>query len=189
MKNKAIFLDRDGTINVDKHYLYKIEDFEFIPGALEGLKLLYDAGFILVLITNQSGIGRGYFTEDEYKALEDWLEEKLRQNGSPLARAYYCPHLPDAKIEKYRMICECRKPKLGMYKRAVEELDIDLAQSFAIGDRLRDCSICDKTNCRGYLLGATEDTTVIESVKAGEVSSVRYAKDLLRAAEEIIGNM
>jgi D-glycero-D-manno-heptose 1,7-bisphosphate phosphatase len=186
MKNKAIFLDRDGTINVDKHYLHKIEDFEFIPGTLEGLKLLYDAGYMLILITNQSGIGRGYFTEDEYKVLEAWLEERLQKNGSPLTASYYCPHLPDAKIEKYRLDCECRKPKLGMYERAIKDWNIDVGNSYAIGDRLRDCSICEKTDCQGFLVGSTEDKEVIDKVKAGKVKSVSYATDLYTTAREIV---
>ncbi len=187
-KNKAIFLDRDGTINIDKHYIYKIVDFEFIPGVLEGLKLLFDAGFKLILITNQSGIARGFFKEEDYKVLELWLEDKLRENGSPLAASYYCPHLFDAKLYKYRCDCGCRKPKLGMYEKAIADYDINISLSYAIGDRLRDCSICEKTDCHGYLIGTTEEKNVIEKVKCGSVKNVQYAVDLIAAARNIVRN-
>lgn len=151
-KNKAVFLDRDGTINVEKHYLYKIEDFEFLPGVIEGLRSLQKAGYLLIVITNQSGIGRGYYTEADFHRLNDWMVEELKAHGVDITAVYYCPHLPDALIPEYRKECECRKPKLGMYYQAAEEWNIDFAQSIAIGDNLRDCEICRVEGCRGFLI-------------------------------------
>ncbi|MCR5587732.1 MAG: HAD family hydrolase, partial [Lachnospiraceae bacterium] len=127
--NKAVFLDRDGTINVEKNYLYKIEDFVFLPGVIEGLKLLQDAGFLLIIITNQSGIARGYYTEEDFKILNNWMLNKLAENGINITKVYYCPHLPDAKIEEYRRDCDCRKPKLGLFYRAIKEYNIDIGKS------------------------------------------------------------
>lgn len=151
--NKAVFLDRDGTINVEKHYLYRIEDFTFLPGVLDGLRLLQNAGYILIIVTNQSGIARGYYSEDDFSNLNKWMINELEENGIHITEVYYCPHLPDAKIDKYRKMCACRKPALGMFEQAVKDFDIDLSDSWAIGDKLRDCTLCEKTQCRGFLVG------------------------------------
>ena len=184
--NKAIFLDRDGTINVEKYYLHKIEDFEFLPGAIEALKMLQDAGFLLIIITNQSGIARGYYSEEDFLKLNTWMLEELKRHDVIISDVYYCPHLPDASIEKYRKTCECRKPKLGMFEQAIIEHNIDLGHSFAIGDKLRDCAICEMTDCQGFLIGAEEKNDVIEEVKAGKRRNICYATSLSDCAEIII---
>lgn len=183
--NKAVFLDRDGTINVEKHYLHNIEDFEFLPGVIEGLKMLQDAGFLLVIITNQSGIGRGYYTEEDFHKLNNWMLQTLKDNGVNIAKVYYCPHLPDAKVEAYRKDCDCRKPKLGMYEQAIKDLEISLEGSFAIGDKIRDCAICENTPCKGFLIAENEKAEVIQEVKADKYRNVSYAADLLGTAEVI----
>ncbi|WP_455667723.1 D-glycero-beta-D-manno-heptose 1,7-bisphosphate 7-phosphatase [Phocaeicola sp.] len=182
---KAVFLDRDGTINVEKHYLHNIEDFEFLPGAIEGLKILQEAGYILIIVTNQSGIGRGYYTEEEFKKLNRWMLDSLEAQGVKIAKVYYCPHLPDAKIKEYCRDCECRKPKLGMYKQAIEELDVVVNASYAIGDKIRDCAICEQTECKGFLIAKNEKSEIIEKVKKGEIQRVQYATNLLRSAKLI----
>ena len=164
--NKAVFLDRDGTINIDKGYLYKISDFEFLPNAVEALKILQNAGYLLIIITNQSGIGRGYYTEEDFMKLNEYMKNELRKNGVNISGVYYCPHLPDAKIERYRKVCECRKPSLGLFERAVHDFDIDLSQSYAVGDKLRDCSICLKSECRGFLINAPSPDERIKRVSS-----------------------
>lgn len=186
--NKAVFLDRDGTINVEKHYLYRVEDFEFLTGAVKGMKLLQNAGYLLVIITNQSGIARGYYTEDDFKALNGWMMRELEKNGVRIENVYYCPHLPDAKIERYRMVCSCRKPGLGLFERAMKELDIDMNSSWAIGDKLRDCSICEKSGCKGFLVGENEEAEIIELVKDGIYRNIGYALNLYDVAKEIVEN-
>lgn len=187
--NKAVFLDRDGTINVEKNYIYRKEDFEFIPGAIEGMKKLQRAGFILVLVTNQSGIARGYYTEEQYHILNKWMEEQLKSNGIKITASYYCPHHPSAKIKKYQIDCNCRKPRTGMYERAVYSLNIDMEKSFSIGDRIRDCSICNVTSCKGYLIGHGESMEVIRMAKRGKLKNIQYAIDLYDAANKIIMKM
>ena len=167
--NKAVFLDRDGTINVEKNYLHKIEDFEFLPGVIEGLSLLNNAGYKLIIVTNQSGIGRGYYTENDFITLNNWMLDVLKSNGIIISKVYYCPHLPDAKVEKYRMDCECRKPKLGMYNQAI-----------------RDCAICEKTDCRGFLIANNEKPEIIEDVKNDKYKRVNYQSCLLDCAKYII---
>lgn len=184
--NKAVFLDRDGTINVEKHYLHRVEDFDFLPDAVDGLRLLQKAGFKLIIITNQSGIARGYYTEEDYRVLNGWMLAELKRRGINIDAAYYCPHLPGAKIEKYRQVCSCRKPALGLFNQAVEDFDIDLAQSFAIGDKRRDCAICEMTACRGFLIGENEDVEILAAAKEGKYKNIRYTRDLLEAARIIV---
>lgn len=184
--NKVVFLDRDGTINVEKNYLHKIEDFEFIPDVIEGLKILQNAGYKLIVITNQSGIARGYYTEEDFGILNKWMIEVLKKEGIDIAKVYYCPHLPDAKVLEYRIICACRKPLLGMYEQAIREFDIDISSSIAIGDRIRDCAICDVYGCRGFLIGNNESKEVIDAVRNKKYLNVEYADNLYEATRRII---
>lgn len=130
--NKAVFLDRDGTINVEKNYLYKKEDFEFLPGVIPALKQLQAAGYLLIIVTNQSGIARGYYSEQDFLDLNDWIITILAEQGIYISKVYYCPHHPDADNEKYRVNCECRKPKPGMFLKAKQDFDLDLGACFAI---------------------------------------------------------
>ena len=166
--HKAAFLDRDGVINVDKDYLYRIEDFEYEKGALKGLQALQDAGYLLVIITNQSGIARGYYTEEDYKTLEEWMLADLSKRGIHIAGCYYCPHYPQAAIGKYRKDCSCRKPKTGLFYQAAWELSIDFNESIAIGDKERDLSICLETGTKGFLL--CKDKTVKGTVQETDAS-------------------
>ena len=186
--NKAVFLDRDGTINVEKNYLYKIEDFEFLPGVVDALKQLQGAGFLLIIITNQSGIGRGYYTEADFQKLNRWMIDTLKTQGVYITDVYFCPHLSDAKIGKYRKECNCRKPKLGMYEQAVIDHDISLSKSYAVGHKLRDCAICESTSCKGFLIADSEKESIIASVKQGHYPRVAYATDLKECAELIINS-
>ena len=185
--NKAVFLDRDGTINIDKAYLSRIEDFEYIPGVIEGLRMLQDAGFILIIVTNQSGIARGYYSKEDFLELNEWMLSDLKKKGIKIAKVYYCPHHPNGKIEKYKMDCNCRKPKLGMYEKAIKDFDIDLSQSYSIGDKIRDSAICENTSCRGYLISSLEKENIVDGVKSGKYKNIEYAEDLLTAAKKIIG--
>ncbi|MCC8136723.1 MAG: HAD family hydrolase [Clostridiales bacterium] len=182
-KTKAIFLDRDGTINAEKNYLHEISEFEFLPGVLDGLHLLQNAGFLLIILTNQSGIARGYYTEEQFHVLNNWMVQTLREDGIQIAHVYYCPHLPTAFEEKYRKNCECRKPKIGMFQQAIKEFHVSLPDSYAIGDKIRDCSICETTLCKGFLIGINEEKKIIEKVKEGKHQRVRYAENLLEAAK------
>lgn len=128
---KAIFLDRDGVINVDKAYVYKIEDFEFCEGVFEALKHFQKLGYLLIIVTNQSGIGRGYYTEEDFQQLTSWMRQELLHVNIKIDAIYHCPHTPEAK-------CECRKPKSGMFKAAIKAFDIDVKSSWMIGDKKSD---------------------------------------------------
>ena len=151
--NKVVFLDRDGTINIDKNYQSRIDDFEFFPDVFKSLKMLHDAGYLLIIINNQSGVARGLFTEDDVNQLHAWLLQTLSHNGIKISGIYYCPHHSKGIVEPYNIDCECRKPKLSLFYQAIDEHKIDIDHSFAIGDRLRDLSICLSTGCRGFIIG------------------------------------
>ena len=140
MANKvpAVFLDRDGTLNVDHGYVHEIDNFQFIDGAIEALQELKKMGFALVLITNQSGIARGMFSEDQFMQLTEWMDWSLADRDVDLDGIYFCPHLPDAPVEAYRQACDCRKPHPGMLLSAQKHLDIDMAASYMVGDKTED---------------------------------------------------
>jgi D-glycero-D-manno-heptose 1,7-bisphosphate phosphatase len=132
---KAVFLDRDGVINVDYDYVHRIEDFDLIPGAVEGMLALQRAGYALVVVTNQAGIARGVYTEAQYLALSRHMEVQLQDVGVVLAGIYHCPHHPDFGD---RVVCDCRKPKAGMLLRAGSELGLDISGSVLVGDKATD---------------------------------------------------
>ena len=138
MSRKAAFIDRDGVLNEERAFVHRIEDFVFVPGAVEALQALQAAGYLLVVITNQSGIARGLYSESDYLALTQHMRERLAAAGIRLDAVEYCPHLPDAPVSRYRLECDCRKPKPGMLKKAIETLAIDPGASFLVGDRLSD---------------------------------------------------
>ncbi|WP_109079441.1 D-glycero-beta-D-manno-heptose 1,7-bisphosphate 7-phosphatase [Aggregatibacter kilianii] len=135
---KAVFLDRDGTLNIDYGYVHEIDNFRFIEGGIEALKKLKEMGYLLVLVTNQSGIARGYFTEQQFLQLTEWMDWSLADRGVDLDGIYYCPHHPEAKITEFKQDCDCRKPKSGMLLQAIKELSIDPSRSIMIGDKIED---------------------------------------------------
>jgi D-glycero-D-manno-heptose 1,7-bisphosphate phosphatase len=138
MSRRAAFIDRDGVLNEERAFVHRIEDFQFVAGALEALRLLQAAGYLLVVITNQSGIARGLYSEAEFLALTAHMRERLAAQGISVDAVEYCPHLPDAPVARYRLECDCRKPRPGMLRRAIEALDIAPGESFLVGDRLSD---------------------------------------------------
>jgi len=151
MKKKAVFLDRDGVINFDYGYVHEIDAFEFIPGSVDALKTLQDAGFALVIVTNQAGIGRGLYSNIQYRALNNHMQSLLATAGVELSGIYYCPHHPDG-VGEYRMECACRKPKAGMLKAAAVELGIDPRVSVMIGDKISDIEAGRTAGCRYCIL-------------------------------------
>ena len=135
--NKAIFLDRDGTLNIDHGYVHEIDQFQFIDGSIDTLKKLKEMGYLLVLVTNQSGIARGYFTEQQFLQLTEWMAWSLADRGVDLDGIYYCPHHPEG-IGEFKENCDCRKPKPGMLLQAIKELNIDPTYSVMVGDKVDD---------------------------------------------------
>ncbi|QEM68110.1 D-glycero-beta-D-manno-heptose 1,7-bisphosphate 7-phosphatase [Geobacter sp. FeAm09] len=178
---RAVFVDRDGTINVEKDYLYRIEDFEFIPGAPEAIRLLNEAGFLVVVVTNQSGVARGYYTEEDVESLHRHIDAELAKTGARVDAWRYCPHHPAGR-GSYSLPCRCRKPLPGMLLDAARRHTIDLAASVMIGDKLADVEAGIAAGCRTILVrsgyGAAEEarvspgTTVCDDLLAAVLSLV-----------------
>jgi len=132
-KQKALFLDRDGTINVEKNYVYKIEDFEFQPGIFELIHEYQKDGFLIFIITNQSGIARGFYTEKDLEIVNNWMLKQFKSKGIEITKIYFCPHHPEITGE-----CNCRKPLPGMINQAIQDFEISPVNSVLIGDKKRD---------------------------------------------------
>ena len=130
---KALFLDRDGVINIEKNYLYKIDDFEFMDGIFDLCKYYQNLGYLIFVVTNQSGIVRGYYSQNDFDILTSWMINEFNKNNIDIKKVYYCPHHPSISGE-----CDCRKPHAGMLLSAAKEYNIDLKQSIIIGDKEKD---------------------------------------------------
>ncbi len=154
---KAIFLDRDGTIIADKGFVHKKEDLELLPGVAQAIKMAKEAGFLVVVVTNQSGVARGFFSEKEVRDFNAHLKRTLAEQGAEIDAFYYCPHHPQAPLADYRLECNCRKPRPGMLLRAAQEMGINLSQSWMIGDSPRDVEAGKRAGCKTLLLGKGTD--------------------------------
>jgi D-glycero-D-manno-heptose 1,7-bisphosphate phosphatase len=130
---KALFLDRDGVVNVEKDYLFKHQDFEFIDGVFELIRHFQSLGYLIFIVTNQSGIARGFYSEEDFNSLTAWMQSEFSKKNIKIQKVYFCPHHPDISGE-----CTCRKPKPGMILQAAKEYDVDLKNSILIGDKERD---------------------------------------------------
>lgn len=172
--SKAAFLDRDGVLVEDTGFVHKIEDFKLIPNAVEGLKLLKN--FKLFIITNQSGIGRGYFKFEDFLNYNNKVVEELEKHNIKIEKTYVCPHAPEEN-------CECRKPKAKMIKDAAKEFGIDLSRSFMIGDKKIDIEMGRNAGCKSILVLTGNGMKEKENSKADYV-----ADDLLDAAKWMIRN-
>ena len=160
----TVFLDRDGTINVEKNYLHRIEDFAFISGAPEAIARLNAAGLRVVVVTNQAGIARGRYTEADVEALHEYMQNALEPAGARVDAYYYSPFHPEGTVEQYRCNHHDRKPNPGMFERAIREHNIPAANRFVVGDRLNDLSAGTKAGCEAVLVrtgyGAEEEARI-----------------------------
>lgn len=143
--NRAVFIDRDDTINKDVPYCKHPDEFELLPKVAEGIKLLNEHGFKIIVVTNQSGIARGYFSEEMLQKIHEKMINELEQKGAFIDAIYYCPHHPDDN-------CDCRKPKPGLILRAANEHNIDLKRSFMVGDKLEDVEAGKRAGCMTVLV-------------------------------------
>lgn len=134
----ALFLDRDGVINVEKNYVHRVEDFEFVDGIFELCRAATTRGMPIVIVTNQAGIGRGYYSEAQFNALTDWMRNRFQEEGAPVAAVYYCPCHPEHGVGKYKIDSFDRKPNPGMILRARDELGLLLERSIFVGDKASD---------------------------------------------------
>tara|TARA_B100002003_G_C14091865_1_gene525146 strand:+ start:819 stop:1355 length:537 start_codon:yes stop_codon:yes gene_type:complete len=161
--NRAIFLDRDGVINKDNEYISKVEDFEFIPKTIDALKKAIKNNYKLIIITNQSGIGRGYYTLEDYKKVESYMLEELKKESINILGVFFCPHNYDGN-------CDCRKPKTKLFMQAKDKFNIDLDQSFMIGDKTADIKAGHDAGCK---------TILVKTGKAGKDGFYKATPDFI----------
>lgn len=182
---RAVFLDRDGTINVDHGFVARPDDLEFMPGAVEALRLLRGAGFALVVVTNQSGVARGYHTEEDVRAFHDEMNRRLAVDGARIDAFCYCPHHPEGTVPRYSRACECRKPGAALYRQAIADLDIDPRRSFAVGDKVSDIVPAVTLGATGILLEGPSAQALSEADSGGFLT----AASLLDAARLVLGRV
>jgi D-glycero-D-manno-heptose 1,7-bisphosphate phosphatase len=173
---RAVFLDRDGVLNEDRGYVFRREDLRFIPGSIDAVRLLNEAGYLVFVVSNQSGIGRGYYGESDLRALEAHIDEELAHAGAHIDRHYHCPHAPapDGKLA-----CSCRKPGIGMFERATQDFDIVQDGSWVVGDKPSDMQFATNAGLRGIL--------VVGGASVASDEGVLVAPDLQRAVSIVLG--
>ncbi len=182
---RAVFLDRDGTINEEVGYLSKLEQLKLLPRSAAAIRMLNQRGIPVIVVTNQSGVARGYFGEDFVQALHDCLQRQLNSEDAHIDAFYYCPHHPVEGLDPYRRVCACRKPEAGMLLQASRELRIDLSRSYMVGDVMKDVRAGKKAGTKGILV--LTGYGVNEQIQ--EDSPDYLAIDLLAAVEWIIEDM
>lgn len=184
MTKAAIFLDRDGVINQDSGYVSHSDDFIFIDGVIDALRELKEKGYLLVVVTNQSGIARGLFSEDDFMRLTEWMDWSLADRGVDLDGIYFCPHHPSAGSGLNTQACDCRKPAPGMLLEAARELGINLAASYMVGDKVSDMNAAIAAGVGHPVLVRTGKEITEEGEKLAESvypSLVEFARQLARA--------
>ena len=180
---RAVFLDRDGTIIEDVGYPHERSQIKFLPGVSTAIGLLNENGFKVIVITNQAGVARGYFTEETVKAINRYIQESLAKERAIIDMVYYCPHHVEGVIEEYRQECYCRKPNPGMIEQAVRDFGIDLKKSFVIGDKASDIEAGRRAGCKTILL-ANEDSPGKETA----IKSDHIATDLYEAVKWLVNS-
>ena len=191
---KVVFLDRDGTLNEEVHYLHKPEDLRILEGVPEALRLLSSAGFKIVVVTNQAGVARGYYTCEEVEALHEYFNELLAKEGAHIDKFFYCPHHSVHGIGEYKKECSCRKPGTGMFLEAEQYFQVDKEHSYMIGDKLLDVEAGKNYGIQGILVGTgygaeihrklLEEESDLEAGK--EPYYDFYAETLMDAARYIV---
>ncbi|HLD88592.1 MAG TPA: D-glycero-beta-D-manno-heptose 1,7-bisphosphate 7-phosphatase [Candidatus Nanoarchaeia archaeon] len=173
--NKAVFLDRDGTINVDDGYIYEIEKFRFITRSAEAIKVLKNSGLKVIIVTNQSGVGQGLYKEEDVKKVHTHMVEELKKKGVKIDDILYCPHTRDAG-------CECRKPNMLMVKKSAEKFGLNLKECYVVGDKNADVALGNRAGCKSILV-----KTGYSGKDKCEATPDYTAEDLYEAASWIIG--
>lgn len=155
-RKPAVFFDRDGVLNVDKGYLYRPNELIWIDGAREAIRYFNEREYLVFVVTNQSGIARGYYTEQDVKVLHTYMNAELQKIGANIDAFYYCPHHPEAKRDEYRSNCNCRKPLPGMIEQAMLQWPVDAQSSLLIGDKPSDVAAAQAAGIQGFLFEGTD---------------------------------
>jgi len=182
--NRAVFLDRDGVITQEPPcYAHKLSQLELLPKSADAIRLLNENGFLVVVACNQAGIAHGYYREEDAILFNQAMKDNLAREGARIDAVYYCPHHPQARIERYRMNCNCRKPEPGMMIRAGKELNLDLKQSFMVGDKLSDIEAGKRAGCKTIMVRTGQGG---EELKAKQIECDYVADDLYNAVQHIL---
>ncbi len=174
-KRPAAFLDRDGVLNVDHGYAHRPDQLEWVAGAPEAIRLLNEAGYIVIVVTNQSGVARGLYSEAAVRQFHTHMQDALLAQGTHIDAFYYCPHHPEGTVKELAVQCRCRKPGPGMLEQAAQEWPIDLGRSFLIGDRDNDIVAAAAFNVRGIKFNAGE-SSLIDLVRRELATSTALAE-------------
>lgn len=187
MSRPAVFLDRDGTINEQRGYINHISRFVLLPRTTEAVRLLNEHGFLAIIVTNQSGVARGYFPIELVNEVHEHLKELLRKEGAYVDGIFFCPHYHRGEVGEYTIECNCRKPRPGLIEKARKNLDIDMAGSYLIGDRVSDIELAKRCNLKGVLVKTGYGKGDLEYVfPNSRAKPLHVAKDLLAAVRWII---
>lgn len=180
----ALFLDRDGVINVEKNYVHRIEDFEFLDGIFDLCRKATERDMPIVVVTNQAGIGRGYYSEAQFHTLTDWMNARFEEAGTPIAAVYFCPHHPTHGIGKYRRESFDRKPNPGMLLRARDDLGLDMTRSILIGDKASDIAAAKAAGVGlSILLGSDIDNSSPDKVVHSLQEACAFFNDFYKLAK------
>ena len=179
-RQPAVFLDRDGTLNKEVNYLHKVDNFEWVPGAPEAVKRLNELGVPVLVVTNQSGVARGYFEEEDVEQLHAFMEEELGKIGATIDAFYYCPYHPNREVEEYRALSHYRKPNPGMFEEAIREWSVDPARSFVVGDKHSDLLPGNELGMTTFLVRTGHDVPESNAVHDHLVDGVSAAVDVIR---------
>jgi D-glycero-D-manno-heptose 1,7-bisphosphate phosphatase len=172
---KALFLDRDGVINVNHGYVYKKEDFTLIDGIIDLIKKANELAYLVIVVTNQSGIGRGLYTEQQFHELNDWMIDLFAQNNAHIDKVYYCPHHPTEALGQYAKSCECRKPKPGMALAALDDFNIDITNSVMVGDKTTDLEFAMRANIpEVYWFSSDQEVFITENHSSTIVTKIEH---------------
>jgi D-glycero-D-manno-heptose 1,7-bisphosphate phosphatase len=182
----AIFIDRDGTINEDIGYVSSPDDLRLYPYAAEAVRLVNQSGLQAIVITNQSGIARGYYNEDTLAVIHDRMITELGRDGARIDAIYYCPHHPRIGDDRYRQMCACRKPRPGMLRQAAREHSIDLTRSYVIGDKASDINLATNAGARGVLVLTGYGRETLKHRDRWPCEPAIIADDLLDAVKQIL---
>ena len=174
-RQPAAFLDRDGVLNVDHGYAHRPEQLEWIKGAPEAVRLLNEAGYYVFVVTNQSGIARGYFEEEAVKSFHAHMQDSLAEHGAHIDAFYFCPHHPDGTVKSLAVRCRCRKPGTGMLEQAAREWPIDIRASFMVGDKEEDMTAAATFNVRGIKFDSRTDS--LTDLVRGEIAARSDRRD------------
>ena len=187
MEKPAVFIDRDGTINEQRGYINHLSRFEILPGVPEAIGLLNQNGFLALVVSNQSGVGRGYFPIELVQEVHGFMHASLKEKGAIIDGTFFCPHYPQGRVPEYTKDCDCRKPKTGLIDKARKAFEIDMSRSYVVGDRITDLELAHRCNLKGILVKTGYGLGDIAYVLPHrDIKPAYIAEDLLDAIKWIL---